>query len=452
MEEDEVARDFLGDLLRDLPGQGDKLRLPSRTVSREEAQGELAEVLLGFLRSRGAPSWLCASLVHAAVQQTLQADLSSYVQKNESTNVQEPEDESPEKDIFISSDLLLSHCLSCLQDICSQWQTCLPPITRCSRQMVISAHAIRNTRRKMEDRHVTLLEFNQLHGITDDVERSYFAVFDGHGGVDAANYASAQVHVHVAMHEALPKDPAQALKDSFQRTDALFLRKAKRERLRSGTTGVCVLLEGDRVHVAWLGDSQALLVKKGNYVTLMDPHKPEREDERERIEALGGCVTFLGCWRVNGTLAVSRAIGDIDQKPYVSGEADVTSHVLDGSEDFLVLACDGFYDTVSPPEVPELVLGHLQDNGAFLFPAIVNSCILGVRLNDVHSEALQTNCVGIALGASQVLMEQWSSMLHMQGNCLLNDSLHGGGKTSVLRSGHSSLRALRNETSTGSSQ
>lgn len=33
------------------------------------------------------------------------------------------------------------------------------------------------------------------------------------------------------------------------------------------------------------------------------------QDERARIEALGGCVTYMDCWRVNGTLAVSRAIG-----------------------------------------------------------------------------------------------------------------------------------------------
>lgn len=33
------------------------------------------------------------------------------------------------------------------------------------------------------------------------------------------------------------------------------------------------------------------------------------QDEKERIEALGGFVSYVDCWRVNGTLAVSRAIG-----------------------------------------------------------------------------------------------------------------------------------------------
>ncbi|KAG9487491.1 hypothetical protein GDO78_007380 [Eleutherodactylus coqui] len=314
-----------------------------------------------FSSSRGGPPWLAASLVHAAVHKTLQDDLDSFVERKQDV-VEGPENDALTEEL-LPSDALLQRCLTCLQDISSQWQIQLPPAPNTKRNLYVSSHAIRNTRRKMEDRHVSLLEFNQLFGLTDGVERSYFAVFDGHGGLDAANYAATHVHVMLARHEALISDPARALKEAFQRTDAIFLKKARRERLRSGTTGVCALLEGDRLHVAWLGDSQALLVQQGNPVTLMEPHKPEREDERERIESLGGCVTFMGCWRVNGTLAVSRAIGDIDQKPYVSGEGDVSSVSLTDSEDFLVLACDGFYDAVSTSEVPSLVLGYLQENG-----------------------------------------------------------------------------------------
>lgn len=38
------------------------------------------------------------------------------------------------------------------------------------------------------------------------------------------------------------------------------------------------------------------------------------QDERARIETLGGCVTYMDCWRVNGTLAVSRAIGELNHQ------------------------------------------------------------------------------------------------------------------------------------------
>ena len=49
------------------------------------------------------------------------------------------------------------------------------------------------------------------------------------------------------------------------------------QRVMSGTTVVCALVERDVLHIAWLGDSQALIVRDGKPVTLMTPHKPERE-------------------------------------------------------------------------------------------------------------------------------------------------------------------------------
>ena len=44
-------------------------------------------------------------------------------------------------------------------------------------------------------------------------------------------------------------------------------------------------------------------------------HKPELEAERQRIEGLGGFVSYIGCWRAMGILAMSRAIGDLFLKP-----------------------------------------------------------------------------------------------------------------------------------------
>lgn len=45
---------------------------------------------------------------------------------------------------------------------------------------------------------------------------------------------------------------------------------------------------------------------------LTSDHKPDRYDERSRVQASGGFVlTFYGVPRVNGQLAVSRAIGDV---------------------------------------------------------------------------------------------------------------------------------------------
>ena len=40
---------------------------------------------------------------------------------------------------------------------------------------------------------------------------------------------------------------------------------------------MCVLVERNKLHVAWLGDSQALIVRDGKPVKLVTPHKPEDE-------------------------------------------------------------------------------------------------------------------------------------------------------------------------------
>ena len=77
---------------------------------------------------------------------------------------------------------------------------------------------------------------------------------------------------------------------------------------KSGTTAVCALIRDDTIYIAWLGDSTATLVREGVTVKVMDSHKPDRPDERARVEALGGTVIHWGAWRVNGQLAVRKRV------------------------------------------------------------------------------------------------------------------------------------------------
>lgn len=68
-----------------------------------------------------------------------------------------------------------------LRDVCFEWQKQLPPLRPLKRFLLVSIHAIRNTRRKMEDRHVLLPEFNQLFGLTVSLDKTgeagYFSPF-----------------------------------------------------------------------------------------------------------------------------------------------------------------------------------------------------------------------------------------------------------------------------------
>ncbi|KAK0098985.1 hypothetical protein PV326_010961 [Microctonus aethiopoides] len=77
---------------------------------------------------------------------------------------------------------------------------------------------------------------------------------------------------------------------------------------------------------------------------------------------MGGTVIYFGMWRVNGHLAVSRAIGDAQYKPYVTADPDIRCVMLDGTEDFLIVACDGLWDYVSEEAAAKVVYQLVHRN------------------------------------------------------------------------------------------
>jgi len=226
-----------------------------------------------------------------------------------------------------------------------------------------SVIATKNTRKRMEDRHVVLHDLkaylpSALQGKIDPLEHvSFYAVFDGHAGTDAAAYAAAHLHELLVESSSYPENPVQAFQEAFITCDKDFVATSK----KSGSTAVCALIKGEVLYAAWLGDSQASLVRGGVPVKIIDSHKPNRDDERARIEALGGSIMHWGTWRVNGQLAVSRAIGDGEYKPFISAEPDVTTIEMNGSEEFIIVGCDGLWDTITPEEATEIVFDHLEE-------------------------------------------------------------------------------------------
>lgn len=355
-EEKRETLDFLRRFVADRPtafGEGEPLpiRAISLAITVGELEGECIDWCLQYLRKSEAPEVIVGLITHAAVRQIIESDLSVYRQ-----------DES-EGDLLNSSKIA-KDVVNKVLEVCKLWDQEPPSFYKSNINYESCVYAIKNTRRKMEDKHVILPQFNHLFGFPEDhTNQAFFAVYDGHSGVDASHYAAIHLHHHLARNINLQKDPKLALKEAFEKTDECFVAKAKREGLRSGSTGVAVLIKGESLYVAWLGDSQVVLSKAGQPALLMNPHKPDREDERQRIEALGGCVVFFGAWRVNGSLSVSRAIGDAEHKPYISGEPDVEEFDLEGDEDFLILACDGLWDVVKPDEAVEFVVQYVAKGG-----------------------------------------------------------------------------------------
>ncbi|XP_017770293.1 PREDICTED: protein phosphatase 1E-like [Nicrophorus vespilloides] len=229
---------------------------------------------------------------------------------------------------------------------------------------VVTCCAMKNTRRKMEDRHTIINDLNTIFNDQEASPSSYYAIFDGHAGHDAAAYSAAHLHQYLAESRHFVSNPEQALIDAFCKTDALFIEKCKVENFSSGTTAVCALLRPKEksLYIAWVGDSQALIANQGKILQCVNPHKPFRPDEKERIENEGGMIIYWGTWRVNGQLAVSRAIGDAEYKPFVIAVPEVREIPLSGSEDFIILACDGLWDFLSEEDAAMLVYKMVFDN------------------------------------------------------------------------------------------
>lgn len=134
--------------------------------------------------------------------------------------------------------------------------------------------------------------------------------------------------------------------------------KSLRESMKdnSGTTAVCAFVTPSHYIFANCGDSRAILCKGQQQIFSTYDHKPYDEKERTRIENAGGKVMLQ---RVNGSLAVSRALGDFDyksnenflpHKQLVSPVPDVVTLPRTG-ETFMILACDGIWDVMTNQDV-----------------------------------------------------------------------------------------------------
>ncbi|XP_069169048.1 uncharacterized protein [Procambarus clarkii] len=333
------------------------VRAPNYKVTESEIDGQILDIVHHYLSSRQCPPYV-----------------REYVGHRVWTEIRNPGFNGDDFDEIDAANTT-NHTydtMKLIQEVTSKANTVIQEmhsnltiaeVEKLPRYNPISHFAIKNGRRKMEDRHVLIHDLNTLYGMNYEQPHAYYGVFDGHAGIDAAVYTAAHLHQYMIQNPQYETNPEAALKHAFHITDTNFVKKASKEKLKGGTTAVVALVREKRLVVAWLGDSQALLVRRRHPVRMVEPHKPELPVERERVEEMGGCVINIqGTWRVLGQLAVSRAIGDREYKPYVSSECDIKSLEIEGDEDFLILACDGLWDTLSPEAAVNVVYAYLTHN------------------------------------------------------------------------------------------
>jgi len=205
-------------------------------------------------------------------------------------------------------------------------------------------------RSSFEDTHVILKSFG---GYKD---KSFFAIYDGHGGKEASKIASKVLHEVLLAEIKKGRKAISAIEKAFIDTD----KQIEEAGIESGTTAVIAFLEDQKLIVANVGDSRAVLDRgKLGIKRLSHDHKADDPHEIKRIESLGGFVTPKTAFdvaRVNGIIAISRALGDRGLGEFVSVKPYILETKLTNNDKRLILACDGVWDVISDKEAVDLII------------------------------------------------------------------------------------------------
>ncbi|KAG8001997.1 Protein phosphatase 1B, partial [Nibea albiflora] len=247
-------------------------------------------------------------------------------------------------------------------------------------------------RTQMEDAHTCM---PQLSG--ELTEWGYFAVFDGHAGTTVAQYCSRNLldHILATGHVKPNEEPEQVkegIREGFLDIDAHMHKLARQDNWdRSGSTAAAVMISQHHIYFINCGDSRTLLCKNGQVVFYTEDHKPFNPREKERIQNAGGSVMLQ---RVNGSLAVSRALGDFDFKEVdwrpqteqlVSPEPEVYELKRTPEDEFLILACDGVWDAIGNEELCAFVRSRLQvcDDLRDICTQVIDLCLYKGSLDNM---------------------------------------------------------------------
>ncbi|CAJ1334084.1 unnamed protein product [Effrenium voratum] len=219
--------------------------------------------------------------------------------------------------------------------------------------------------------------------------KCFVGVFDGHGdqGKKMSHFAKQALSKSLFSNNDIHTEPVAAIQAAFRDTQERIEKDHRHQAELSGTTAITAYQHRNRLVVANVGDSRAVLGRCStparqtvSAVDLSVDQKPARPDERQRIMAAGGTVDQMaipvvqrggvrwiraGPERVMdkqgmGGLAMSRSLGDLRLHPYVISQPEVIERKLDSRDKVLVLATDGVWDHVSSQEAVDIA-GKFDD-------------------------------------------------------------------------------------------
>eukprot|EP00040_Diaphanoeca_grandis_P015070 m.76745 g.76745 ORF g.76745 m.76745 type:complete len:488 (-) comp24929_c1_seq1:83-1546(-) len=211
-------------------------------------------------------------------------------------------------------------------------------------------------------------------------------VFDGHGrdGHCVSHFIKERLgtrmqeaHKQFRPQSSKFKDVSRHMEEAFKHVES-DLGKVSFDATNSGSTAVICARKGDKLIVANVGDSRAVLGRSGSNqnmeaVALTIDHTLNNPSEQRRATAAGGEVEpiyvhgqgMMGpprLWKKKqqeGGLAVSRAFGDMSLKGAgCSAVPEVFVKTISPNDHFVILASDGVWDHVSNQQAVDIASRH----------------------------------------------------------------------------------------------
>lgn len=184
-----------------------------------------------------------------------------------------------------------------------------------------------------------------------------------------------------AVHDQPTSEPHS--KESIEKAEPLQGAASSYKGPSAGCTAVVALVQGEALLVANAGDSRCVVSEAGKAVAMSYDHKPTDAAEHSRIIKAGGYVMD---GRVNGSLNLSRAIGDMEYKQTghlpaseqaVTAFPDVKQIQLGPSFEFMILACDGIWDVLSNQQAVDFVRERLLEGQSvkYISESVCDHCL-----------------------------------------------------------------------------
>jgi len=184
-----------------------------------------------------------------------------------------------------------------------------------------------------------------IRDIPSQKHNRLFGVLDGHGGSKTATISAFYIPYQFSRIHDKSLNGIQEilchLNDKLRKLD-----------VKDGATMALALVSRSEILCAHLGDARVVVVQNdGNVIELTYDHKAT---DRMEFDLLKEKRSFLAFGRVNGTLAVSRSIGDLEIDGIIRSPA-TTTYNIKNDDKYLVLACDGVFDVMTSLEMGKIV-------------------------------------------------------------------------------------------------